>query len=80
MFQVASQSLHLAVREQDKSTEPTPLARPDGPGRWELTLSSGRKLRCRVIDQNGELRAIRGGFLAVAVPVDQFDGTWVRLD
>ena len=80
MFHVASQSLHLAICEQDKPTEATPRARPDGPGRWELTLASGRKLRCRVIDQNGELRAIRGGCLAVAVPVDQFDGTWVRLD
>lgn len=80
MFRVASQSLFLAVREQDPSTGPMPLARPDRPGRWELTLRGGRTLRCRVIDQNGELRAIRGGCLAVAVPVDQFDGTWVRLD
>lgn len=82
MFRVASQNLLLAIRQGEKpeTATATPLALPDRPGRWQLTLRGGRTVICRVVDKNGELRAIRRGCFAVAVPVDQFDGTWVFLD
>lgn len=84
MFQFASQFRLLAIGKQDEasapSPAPSPLARPDGPGRWQVTLADGRTLICRVIDQNCELRAIRSGCFSIAVAVDQLDGTWVRLD
>ena len=82
MFRVARQRFLLALRQRARSTTvtTTPVARPDRPGRWEVTLSGGRTVVCRVIDQNGELHAIRRGCFAVAVPVDNLEGSWVFLD
>lgn len=58
----------------------TPLRRPDAPGRWRVTLANGQSFKCRVVDRNGELYAIRGICFAVAVPVDHLVGDWLLLD
>lgn len=80
MFHVAILNRLPSVRNRDGSVERKPLPEPDRPGRWKLIQASGNEMTVRVIERNGALYVVRGGWFAVARPVDHFEGSWLLED